>query len=707
MNSHSQCHTADLPYLTNKGELVVFASARPSAKGYDNLPKELDSLVARPQWVAWKYALRDDKMTKLPIDPRTGSLAKVNSPDTWSSYTQALERATRDNLTGGVGYVLHGDFIGIDLDRVLEFADHKTEGGRVSFWDGKFTRSWVEQLIGLAETYVEISPSGKGLRLIATASDTLVDAIKNDDLGIEVYTTGRYLTITGRHIGRGAIPISRAPRTLALLQGLIAAHKATNHKAKTSPHQSHAKHSLFNNFFKNVNAAALNDLSSWVPTLFPTAKLQSTGAYRVTSRDLGRDFEEDLSIHPAGIQDFGPEEGKTPIDIVIEHGNAADAKQAAFWLCEKLGKRPESLGWSKGNTESTGNGKTDKDGKTNASVGGKLRIVRADTVKQQQVQWVWKNRLARGKSALLGGDPGEGKSQIGCDIIARITRGLPWPDGVGVAPLGSCIILSAEDAADDAICPRLTAAGADLSKVHIIDAVKNPDGSDRSVSLITDLPLLEDALRDIDDAVLVMIDPVTAYLGADLDSHRTTSVRSVLQPLERFAAKYGIVLLGITHPPKAAQTKAINAFTGSLAFIAAARTGFIVATELETGRKVFLPVKTNIGMKAEGLGYKIEGATTSEGIETSRIYWDGLPVTITANEAMQDSTPRAKGDARHDAEDFLNAYLENGPMPGAAVEDAAKANGISERTLRRARKSLAIIVEKAGFKEGWQWRLPD
>jgi len=122
-----------------------------------------------------------------------------------------------------------------------------------------------------------------------------------------------------------------------------------------------------------------------------------------------------------------------------------------------------------------------------------LQLVSASAVKQQPISWLWKNRLARGKITLLGGDPGLGKSQIVIDVIARISAGLPWPDG-GTAPQGSCIILSAEDAAADVTCPRLELASADLSRVTIIQAVCERDGRRRSFSLQRDLDVLGDSV---------------------------------------------------------------------------------------------------------------------------------------------------------------------------------------------------------------------
>lgn len=99
-------------------------------------------------------------------------------------------------------------------------------------------------------------------------------------------------------------------------------------------------------FFHNVNSRALAALDRWARRIFPSGRLEpGTGAWRVSSRDLGRALEEDISIHPSGIRDFGTEKPMTAIDVVIEHGGAGDAAAAALWLCEALGVTPESLGW--------------------------------------------------------------------------------------------------------------------------------------------------------------------------------------------------------------------------------------------------------------------------------------------------------------------------------------------------------------------------
>jgi hypothetical protein len=350
----------------------------------------------------------------------------------------------------------------------------------------------------------------------------------------------------------------------------------------------------------------------------------------------------------------------------------------------------------------------DETSRTGADVGNSnasILSVRADTVEQRPVEWLWANRMARGKQTLLGGDPGLGKSQISIDAIARITRQGSWPDG-GIAPDGNCLILSAEDADADTICPRLEVAGADLSRVHIIKSIEE-SGNKRSFSLARDLNLLATKIEQVGDVAMIVIDPITAYMGGGIDSHRTTDVRSVLEPFEKFADRYRCGILSITHPPKAAQAKAINAFTGSLAFVAAARIVLVALEEVDTDRRLLLGVKNNLGPMPSGIGYRLATKATLKGIVAPGVIWDSQPVYVTANEAIHAVADEAsKSGARQKAGDFLKGYLETGAMPADDVKAAADANGIAERTLRRARDDLKIVVEKSGYAGGWIWRLP-
>lgn len=322
------------------------------------------------------------------------------------------------------------------------------------------------------------------------------------------------------------------------------------------------------------------------------------------------------------------------------------------------------------------------------------------------IDWIWEGRLARRKLTLIAGDPGLGKSQITADVASRISIGANWPDA-GRAPSGSTIILSAEDTISDTLRPRLEVAGADLMRIHALRSVRTNDGGRRTFSLQSDLVLLGEKLEQVGDGQLVVIDPITSYMGK-IDSHRTTDVRSVLEPVAEFAEEHQIAVLAVTHPPKATQAKALHAITGSLAFVAAARLVFIAVEETDTDRRLLLPVKSNIGALPAGLGYSLVSATTDGGIATSRVEWSSAPVTISANQALHAAAESVKSDGQmREAEDFLRNALANGPALAKSIEKDAADVGITKSTLKRARIRMGVVAKKDGFKGGWTLVMPD
>lgn len=315
--------------------------------GLPSLPA-LAELQSRPQWVAWKLDYRngpDKKPTKPPVSPKSGFGASHSNPATWGTYQEALQIAVRRNLPG-VGYVISADddYTGIDLDGCVGP-------------DGDL-EPWAKEIVDLAETYCEISPSGNGLRLIARGK--IDKTVKCDPAHVEIYRDSRYLTITGSHYLGTPTGISPAPKTIAALLARVEVMRpaaptvgssATAMITATAPLPDRQ---IGSDFFSNVNTRALSCLPLWVPTILPAARFHaSTGAFRVSSKSLNRDLQEDLSLAPDGIVDFGvhdmgdARDGKrTPIDICIEYGNQPDAKSAAFWLCAKLGTTPENMGWA-------------------------------------------------------------------------------------------------------------------------------------------------------------------------------------------------------------------------------------------------------------------------------------------------------------------------------------------------------------------------
>jgi hypothetical protein len=189
------------------------------------------------------------------------------------------------------------------------------------------------------------------------------------------------------------------------------------------------------------------------------------------------------------------------------------------------------------------------------SKGRHLVSRRASEIMPRDTEFLWDGRLARGKHTCIGGEPGTGKSQLTFAIAAAATTGGQWPCGEGRALLCGVIILNVEDDADDTIVPRLMAAGANLERVHIVSAVRDEDSKgNRTFNLQADLDLLEGKIDEIieesgDDnhTILVIIDPVSSYLGGKTDSHKNAEVRGVLEPITELAARKRAAILSVTH----------------------------------------------------------------------------------------------------------------------------------------------------------------
>jgi AAA domain len=217
---------------------------------------------------------------------------------------------------------------------------------------------------------------------------------------------------------------------------------------------------------------------------------------------------------------------------------------------------------------------------TSAPTKKSVELVRASDVIMRPKDWLWKGHLLRGAQELLAGIPGLAKSQVQISWIATVTTGGKWPDGTQCPAPGNVIMLTAEDALDQEVVPRLKAAGANLDRVHILKSIKTDDKK-RQFLLAEDLDDLRHAIMTVDDVVLTTVDPLTAYMGGKMDSHKTTEVRSQLGPLKDLAEETNVAFSTITHPAKSPGNRAIDHFIGSQAFIAACRIGHVCIKEME------------------------------------------------------------------------------------------------------------------------------
>lgn len=248
-------------------------------------------------------------------------------------------------------------------------------------------------------------------------------------------------------------------------------------------------------------------------------------------------------------------------------------------------------------------------------------------VKREAVRWLWRNRLALGKMTITDGDPGEGKGLTTIDIAARWTRGLPMPGETHGREPGNVIMVTPEDDPGDTIRPRLEAAGADLSRVRVMETTKNADGSERIITIPRDVETLEKAIRH-DGALLLIIDPIMACFDAGVKTGIDTEVRQALRPLQDMLRRTGCAGWLVRHMNKGNGEKALYRGGGSIGISGACRIATMIGTHPDDidedlspseVRHVFVGVKCNVGNVADALFFTIVKDAPDA---TPHISWD-------------------------------------------------------------------------------------
>jgi putative DNA primase/helicase len=273
-------------------------------------------------------------------------------------------------------------------------------------------------------------------------------------------------------------------------------------------------------------------------------------------------------------------------------------------------------------------------------------------------------------------------------IAAAVTTGSKLPDG-GNAPKGRVLILSAEDDAEDTIVPRLIANGADLSMVEIVYGVKTPTGGLKPFRLKDDLIELTKLLDDRGDVKLIIIDPISAYLGK-VDDYNNLELRQAMVPFVDAVAKYKAGAVLVTHLNKNIKLDAIDRIVGSVAYANLVRAVLLVDRS-RNGIPYLEAPKNNNAPKAATLSYHMEEVTVEQDgveVDTTRIV-----CTIMVPEEVEkvpNTTPRKLQEAK----DFLIETLKDDCVWVTKVAAMAKEQGITDRTLERAKVALGVTSQR-------------
>jgi RecA-family ATPase len=333
-------------------------------------------------------------------------------------------------------------------------------------------------------------------------------------------------------------------------------------------------------------------------------------------------------------------------------------------------------------------------------------IVNLADVEPAEVPWLWKDRIPRARLTLLVGRPGEAKSFATTDFAARVSTGRAWPDGA-LCEVGSVLFIAGEDDPADTIRPRLDAHGADVPRVHLLQAVQRMracGGLSHAAFTLEDLAPLQTALARLPDTALVIIDPIGSFIGGRVDAHRDNEVRGVLSPLAALARQTGAAILLVAHQRKGAASHADDLVLGSRAFTGIARSVLhLMRDPSDDARRLLLPGKANLSRPAPGLAFTIDG-------EPARIQWEPGEVPMTADSVLAAASGSGEGSASalDEAVDWLRDVLAAGPMAAKEVRATARTDGIASRTLDRAKTTLGIVATREGYSSGgrWVWALP-
>ena len=678
---------------------------RSSPEQLKAIPQELQELK---QWVCWRYeAGSGEKPTKVPVQPN-GMFASVDNPLTWHSFETCANTvlAYPDKFTG-VGFVFseNDPYVGIDLDKLSDLSRQELQSRIYTNFD----------------SYSEYSPSKDGIHIIISVTDKtkLWEGIKRTREGVELYCQGRYFTFTGNFCGTGPKPIAERQQFAEILWAELG--KGQNDKPT---YEGEAEEQYDD---EDIIQQALSAADGDKFRLLLDDKWHETYKHDRSSADLAfvniiafytNNKEQVKRIWRNSLlgQRDKVQKRKDYVDRTI--ALAFDQKLPPIEFERDWSKVQAGIAAAKAGAHTNAGGSQsvspltavhNASGKAKATDDEKLLIGGpVANYEAKSTEWLWPSRFPLGMVSLVSGNPGLGKSQLMTKIAACVSTGAAWPDGSGNAPKGSVIMLSCEDSVTHTIRPRLEAAEADLSKVYNFNAIKGSGGT-RNISIIEDMDQIERAIETIKDVKLIIIDPISAYLDK-IDTHTTSQVRSALTEIQINAEKYNIAVILVSHFNKGkGKGNSLDATTGSNAFVAVARAYHIVehGQEDHDGLRVFAPAKINITKLPEAILYQVKSKKLSNGIDTSCLYFKGT-ADINADDLLNSDIPGRKPIVRNDAEELLRKILAHGPVPASQVKDQASAQGISEQTLRRAKMTLNIVVQKRGFADNphWTWELP-
>ena len=537
------------------------------------------------QWVCWGAP---GKARKCPYDPRSGYPAKAGQPNTWAPLTKALE-AVEAGRFEGVGFEFNaGGIVGVDFD-------HCIKDGRLAPW----AAAWVERL----NSYTEISPSGSGLHVFCLG--TLPGpAVKRPEA--EMYDRARYFTVTGRPWG-AVKPLREAQDAVAALyaelqkkaqQGRTEAPQAT--AAQTSPpggadylrtglDRDGTFTALYRGDRPNGNESAddmalLNKLAYWCNRDPEAMRAAFLGSWHFQTKD-------EAHKKKAQRKDYLPRS----IQRAIQDCARTAAEDNAEYMERRPGPGQGASGDVFGRTDYTGQPKQPP----------MAQLTKASDIPYEPPRWSIAPYFQRGKGTLIQGDNGSGKTAFMCAVVAHITTGRALLDSEIDTP-GNVLMLSVEDDLP-VLRGRIEADGGDLDKVYFM-----AKASEMSFTS----PEVEQAIHDC-NAVMVVFDPLQAFLGEKVDMFRANETRPKLAKLFEVCEREDCACAIVAHLAKSGVDKSpVNRALGSVDIPAAMRSILHLIRNPENEEEcIMIHVKCSNAPKGRSISYTIG--------DRGGVHWNG------------------------------------------------------------------------------------
>lgn len=313
-----------------------------------------------------------------------------------------------------------------------------------------------------------------------------------------------------------------------------------------------------------------------------------------------------------------------------------------------------------------------------------LKLINMSDVQTQEIKWLWYPFIAYGKMSIVQGDPGDGKSTLVLNIAAKLSRGERLEPEMNIDKPVNVIYQTAEDGLADTVKPRLEQAGADCSRISIIDE------SEKSLSMIDER--IEKAIIAA-EAGLLILDPIQAYLGGGTDMNRANEARELTKRLGGIAERTDCAIVLIGHMNKGSGAKAAYRGMGSIDFFAVARSVMLVGRiEGQPDMRAVIQIKNNLAPFGHPKAFEL----TQNGFR-----WIG-DYEITADEVLGGIVPKAS--KLEIAKQFLrDCSGANVMILSTEIIELAAQQGISKRTLEAAKKELKIDAKKINSR--WYWDL--